>query len=366
MLFICLIGACILFRNSPVFGRIISLVFMIYMGWLGGNVAFDASNGYPDYNQYETAYLMQWSNYESGYNFVQSLGARLGMNYVQFRTALAICAMVILWVGFNLLSSHVSSVVGMYAVTTFLIDTVQVRSTVMLAFEVLALGIILKKNNKLGDFVGLLLILVGAAFHTTGFLFLLAFLTWLVLRRYSIHMSIRLVTIMSVISLFTMSVSGIVTNLILNLIYKFSFRTNIAVGARDVYSSGNSWKVCAATFLLVVFILTIITWTQNNPAFILTGSAENMTFVMVFLFLIGLVLLPLAPDYSRIIRYASVLFLIYISLVKVDAVRLEFGSIYTQQLLLNCSVGVCIIITFILQNVWVYKIGSFFLPEIRL
>ena len=292
---ICLVVGTI-FRDT----RIVGFLGMGVLAYLSGAANPLTTLDYPVYLQHYQLLGWETSPFERGYTWMSKLFFDMGFNYAEFRLISMIITFLVLFVGVCIFTKKVALFTGLYGVTVFFNDAVQVRNKFL---RIVAMGIVL----------------LSTQFHDLGFVFLIFLipLSFIGMDRLVRYFKPFYVTSFVIGFVFAVLNTSSVLQLLAGLLEKFSSRQDSATNLFTRYGRGNSFSTIALTWLSVILLIVTMRILMRNARQL--GIYESEQFKLVFIgscvAIVSVFLIILAPDYSRISRNALLFLLIMLCMV---------------------------------------------------
>lgn len=311
--------------------RIFAVVAILFMTFIS---IYSSPQINYDYMAYELVYEGGSNDgaFEWLYTELAQIAFAHGMTYLSFRFWLIGFASVLFIVGLTRLTQNTSFVIFGYSVTSYFADVVQVRHYVMLAMMILAYSFLVKKR-MINRIIAIAIGLLAAGVHSLGFMFLLGmFMTMLPLKVLVKVLNISIVgaAILQVFYFFI----GPVT--IINIVAKIG---SLFIGRADIIDKVTSYYVSGTSFGSIVVILLSWLYFGTTLVLIMRGFRANtigdektkeykqsesrlkIILAVVVVGVLGLSLMNVSLDYSRIVRVAFVFELIGLAVFKLPITR---------------------------------------------
>ncbi|MBZ5975036.1 EpsG family protein [Leuconostoc gelidum subsp. gelidum] len=327
----------------------VSFFGWIYLIWLSVNAPQKYLLG--DYVVYQYSYnnlITQDSQFEKGYTLLEYLGNFVGLNFETFRQYFVAIGVIILYFGVRRFTKNHSLVLAMYIPTIWVVDIIQMRSFVMMSVMVLGFSLLLC-NNLISKILAVTVILLGASIHSSGYLFLIGLVLYLLVK--SISNFIKYLTYGAIIGilLLPLLLRSSVFISIISFLGNITGRSALVNNLSDLFMSGTPINLKLIYYFILVLSLTVIVLiTKDNQKI-----NDDKTFIVfkvlvggITILFVGTVLLDVASDYSRLIRhgllYVYILIAWYFQNVKKN------GQITIRQLIIGiatCSLVILVYIT---------------------
>lgn len=281
-------------------------------------VAFSSPDHNADFYSYQRYYHQTLSgvfHFEYGFSLLILLFGKLGFDYLFFRFIVALLSGILLFMGLKRFTNNPSLVIVVYAITTFVVDTIQLRNYFALSILVLAMSFFIEQNKK-QHYLGVALIIVAAQIQSIGYIFLLAPVVLYVIGRFEMATAKSVLSKLPLGMLFItvlIQLTGFhwIVTLLTKAVSFMPTRGSVLISKiSSEFAVGSSWKLLLAisvSFVAVFYMVLKEFWHDE----IITRKAA----VLVATLSVGLLTLPLitlAPDYTRIQR--NVLFFAMIAL----------------------------------------------------
>lgn len=268
-----------------------------------------------DYPLYATFYNAGSNYFEKGYSDFALFALQHGLSYEEFRYIFSIIAIVILYWGVARFTNNMALFISLYGCTVFFYDAVQIRNLMMISLVILGSSFLIDLSIK-NIAISTALILFSAQFHTSGYFFLLIILVR-ILPKKIIKRSLYVVICVTILLTVIVSFTG--TEVLTTLLTK---PLNLIIGGRASLGDklvGQYNYGSPVPKLITIIISTTCALIVQNMYFTSSGSNEEfkkqqILFSAMITAVLGLPLLLLAIDYSRIQRNAVLFILIGISL----------------------------------------------------
>jgi len=296
----------------------LSIPMVLILTYLGGNPDPLTTVDYSAYeSEYNNKYLGYVSRFEWLYQSCANLAVKYNLTYAQFRIILIAVTFLILFIAVRRLTSNDKFFWLMFALSPFFSETVQVRSFTMMALVLLSVSF-LKNNNIKGYLISSLLIYLGTGFHTSGYIFFLILpVHFLFGKRWSIQniknsLWVSLVISFIVAILSSVSLLGGLTTLIKSI----SDNEEIVNNVTDLYFNGFSISSLFLILCFLSFCLVVIRVVQYSQI----ALDENMRvmFSYIFVSFVGMPLVMISSQYSRILREGIIGMLVVLSIIFID------------------------------------------------
>lgn len=203
-------------RTDTIFALPIVLLTVILDSFY--NVVLSAAPG--DYQNYRIVFMnvdpSGWTwRYESGYLYLNKLFSNYYWTFENFYMFLLIASLIIFIFAIKKLRSSVIVVLGLYLLSNFWIDGIQVRNTIMLA--IVSLGVSQLKKSKFSYLAFVALVLLGSRFQTASLLYLLVLPVyvglnneWFAKRNLVIWLSLGGISLYGILTLFSSKILTLV------------------------------------------------------------------------------------------------------------------------------------------------------------
>ncbi len=308
---------------------------MLVLGYLA---AITSPTRNLDYQSYQTQYMITqhqpaaaWK-FEKGYSWLNIFFGRLGFDYQAFRCVVCFLAVLIMYVGVRRLTKNTALFAGIYGITVFLLDATQIRNFIMVSFVVLAVSFLVDKST-FHLIVAFGLILLGAQFHSLGYIFLLLIPMRLIPFRVLYRYTMGLVSA-SLIIILGLKLVGVkpFLKVLAKIVSLFVSRASVAQKIASQYGNGSVLvryvAVVVATlmaFFLVWFLYRIISTTQDER---LLQTYQTLYRAMLLAVLM-LPTLSLDDDYARIPRSLFLFAVIGIALFYENREKIKLDKMFS-------------------------------------
>lgn len=296
----------------------LSIPIVLILIYLGGNPDPLTTIDYSAYEaEYNNRYLGYVSRFEWLYQSCANLAVKYNLTYAQFRMILIAFTFLILFIAVRRLTSNDKFFWLMFALSPFFSETVQVRSFTMMALVLLAVSF-LENNNIKGYLISSILIYLGTGFHTSGYIFFLILpIHFLFSKRWSIDNLKKsfwaFLVISFIVAIFSRSsiLSGLTT-----VIQSISDNEEVANNVTTIYFNGVSISSLFFILCFLSFFLLVIRIVRNSQ--ISLDKNIRVLFSYIFISFIGMPLVMISSQYSRILREGIIGMLIVLSIIFID------------------------------------------------
>lgn len=315
----------------------------------------------PDYALYMNSYEYKWTNFESGYTFLCSIGRSLGLNYAAFRMIIAMISMAILIWGVLRITKNLSFVAFFYAISLFTIDAIQVRNSLMLSIVVLAFSFLNVRNWQHYLTTGILIFL-ASTIHSLALAFfiplLLSIIKLKIQRVIGLAMVVFSLIMMIIGNIFQAQLVGGL-QFILNI---FGSRSDAGKNVAAVYTnSGGSIVLFAAFLVAIISVILVLYLSLDVESNVKMERLTQIVIPMVLLGLVAVMMMEISSDYVRLLRNTSIFVFIYFAAFLGDGQQLPLWLNKRGIFFSSCLVIVAAL-TFYLQNYAVYPAATDALP----
>ena len=233
MLFILLIFVGMFFKKSKWFDFFI-IAFIATISYLGKDVA--------DFENYETAYnYISMGNYYKdlgvGWYYLCTIGAKLGLGYLQFKTLIIIVSMLLVNSTIKYFTKdckYKSFIWSLYLIFPVLLDCVQIRFFLAEAIVLYALRFLFD-SNKRGIIKYIILVLLAATVHSSVLLYLI-FLLYKILGKYESKYIIIMILLTAILSIFKNEIINLLSLVINQERIQRYFYSNDTLGIKGIIS----------------------------------------------------------------------------------------------------------------------------------
>lgn len=312
---VCLVTG-IIFKNTKVIG----FWGLMVLAYLTGTANPLTTLDYEDYLIHYNIQGLEVSPFEKGYTLVSSFFLMHGFDYAHFRIIIAYVAFIFMFIGVCHFTNNVALFTGIYGISFFFLDAIQIRNLLMLAMLILGVGLLAEKNKKSKIF-GIFLMFVSTQFHDLGYLFLLFFLICIFTDRERIEKYFNLYVGISfglgVILLVFNSKTSIV-NILYNFLLKFSSRSASAENIMSKYGRGNGISTVIIIWISLLLLYISLKFIINDLKQLGIYNDDHMKILLVGCMVAFTVafLAVLAPDYLRLDRVALCFYIILLCVLK--------------------------------------------------
>lgn len=304
------------------FERASGVLTFSYFGFLSG-LADQRHN--PDYELYKNSYDLGWQNFERGYTLLTHLFSARGITYETFRLVFLVVFFLLLAFGVSLLTKHVAGIALFYGISSFALDSIQVRNLAATAFIVLAIAALVRIPNRFGKIASIGLLIIGSEMHTISDIFLIVPLLAFIEVDFRKYWN-KIVGLVYVVSLLMFSSFRIYfSNFIAYLLGIVSNRSNISKNILNVYTQGTSFKYWAIITMVALIMFSVFGNISKDTSL----KDDVTTKVLTNILLVGVLsvlLMAISVDYIRVLRIVSLFFFIFIFNV-------------TEKMLANARIG---------------------------
>lgn len=289
------------------FERTIGIISFLLISFIVGHPNY-IYNG--DANVYRLDYIYGLNSFEKGYNFITNFAINK-MDYTDFRIYSSIIVYLILSLLILLFTRHVSTISLFYAISMFPFDNQQVRN-VMAALFILFGGYLLFKFGKKAFLLSLLSIFIGSFFHSLSLFFLILPVLWI----FKTTIVKKFVTLFSIASIVTfifelLGSTGIIP-ILTTVLNKLGSRASASDNVATVYNHSISIYTWIAFYIVTLFMAYTV-YSLKNYILKQNVAYYDMAIVTIFMWMGGMLLITISPDYVRILRIISLFYFIFMA-----------------------------------------------------
>lgn len=310
------------FKSNAVIPAIFGVgILAYYAGTMQTDFSFDTLAYQNYYNQVNNYFTIGLNNrFEFGFKYLNLLGGIFGLDYQSFRIISFLIFFLIFLLAVQRLSTNISKFVATYSIIPFFSDVTQVRNFFMMTLVLLAYSM-LNKKDTLHYVSSVLLILMGASIHSTGYLFLIG----LVLFKLDIHQLKKVLLLAIPIEVVFLVVLKIINP---NFLIK-SVEIVMSKSGRDTVdtvaiSSGINFLQFVQYLVLVLLMIWVIYLKSGVSSFLQSKKS------LLVLFIVELLTFPLiifsVGSFSRLVRAGFVTLLIFNASKKESKINNDYSS----------------------------------------
>lgn len=312
-------------------GYLSSMLLMTVLIYLSGYpnpvTTLDYANYAADYNGVSVVGYV--SRFEWAYQFVANLGHKLSLDYADFRFFYVLGTMALLYLAVARLirSDYVAFFWTGFSTFLFFIETIQLRSFTMVVFVLL--GVSFLKSNSLKNVVfAYLFIILGIGFHSSGTIYLLVPLIFLIFNskiNHKFFSSLWIVAFLVTIFLWGIG-TAVLTQVLGNWIGALTGNTAIQNNVATLYTDGGSFWSFIKIVLFSLFVLLVSKQYEDYDGLEkgIIGKAL-MSFMIVSL--VGMPLMMVSSQYDRILRAGIMVGMILASMSIFRSNRISYAKV---------------------------------------
>ncbi|MEQ7721838.1 EpsG family protein [Levilactobacillus brevis] len=322
---------------------------LLFLGFLMGE---GISGITPDYILYMTDYENGTNYFESGYNLLSSIGRSMGMNYSTFRLSISLLSVLILLWAILRLTTNITVVVFLYAISIFSIDAIQVRNFVMLCLVVLAFSFLRKRGFKNYSLAAIIL-LVASSIHTLGFMFFIPYALSFIKLNKQIDLS-KMILLFSVVLVFLgYFFKSFLMKLSESMLSIFNFRSTTVNNVGTVYDNGAGLRYIAVALIISIIQFLVVMYISRSIENERFANVTRFILPVAFLGLFAVIMMTVSLDYCRLLRNTTLFIYVYVAIYFGNQYELKRNN-NKQFLSLLFSVILLAALTFFLQDFMLY------------
>lgn len=303
------------FTIGCVFSRkrnlIIGILLAINMALVSSKMPFYVS----DYTTYEADYNNQLQSMEPAYNLMTRIFFHNGFSYENFRIFLIFFFFGIMFIGIYRLKINSALFFSIYSVFPFFVDAIQVRILGFVSFFVLAISLYDKSNSKKRILLIEATLIIGANFHSIGYIFVLFPLMKYILDRFGFKFVVLCIFVVNIVFGMIFKIfgsSGFLGNMA-SFISSISGRDSMETLLTSYYSESAStvWTMIwwiVMLFSYAVVLLIILREKKNNFNSNILGIGGSLMLIASF----SIPLIVISGTYSRIYRIGYVVMIMIV------------------------------------------------------
>lgn len=328
-------------ERLKIIGYLSSITLMVILTFLSG---YPDSVSTLDYASYYTDYIGATiigysSRFEWAYQFVVSIGHALQLEYADFRFWYILGTMILLYIAVLrfVQSENVAFFWTSFALFSFFIETIQLRSFTM--FVLVLMGVsFLRKNTLTSYFVAYLFIFLGMGFHSSGAIYLLVpLVNFFVRHQLKVNLFFKAWTISFAITilLWMVGTSGI-TTLLGEWIGQITGNAAVQMNVTSLYNDGGSWWNFIKVILFSMCSLLVVKSYDLTESYQL-DSVFGVLMSLMLVSLLGMPLMMVSSQYDRILRAGIMVSMIISSFTIFNVKQITTTKLYYTVLLLVIS-----------------------------
>lgn len=345
---ICLITG-VVFKNTKIIGFFGLMVLAYITGFANPLTTLD----YGDYLNHYNIQGFEVSPFEKGYTLASSFFLKHGFDYTQFRIIISYIAFICIFIGICYFTNNVALFTGIYGVSFFFLDAIQIRNLIMFSILILGAGV-LSINRKKNRILGLILIFISTQFHDLGYIFLFFFLILNFINMEKIEKYFNLYVGLSFslgVILFAFNSTSLMTGILARLLSHLSSRSASAENMLLKYGRGNSIStifIVWFTLILLYISLRFIINDIKSRKICVNDNKVKILFIGCMVSFMVSFLVVLAPDYLRLERIALYFFIIFLCMIK-DHIQLKTKVDYEKLIIIF---SLLLVSTYINNKIW--------------
>lgn len=310
------------FKSNAIIPAIAGVgILAYYAGTMQTDFSFDTLAYQNYYNQVNNFFNIDLNNrFEIGFKYLNLLGGMFGLDYQTFRIISFLIFFLIFLLALQRFNTNTSKFVATYSIIPFFNDVTQVRNFFMMTLVLLAYSM-LNKKDTLHYVSAVLLILMGASIHSTGYLFLIG-LVFLKLEVDQLKKILLLSIPIEVIFFVALKIIN-PTFLIKAVEIVMSKSGRDTVDTLAITSGINFLQFIQ--YLVLVLLMIWVVYLKSN----FTNSLQSKKSLLV-LFLVQLLTFPLiifsVGSFSRLVRAGFVTFLILNASKKESKINNDYSN----------------------------------------
>lgn len=286
------------------FGEIVVLILLLLL--------LSSITYLPDFENYELSYRILLDRGEPGFLAIESFFSSMNFTFYQFYMVCHVFCLMIVYLCIKMMSVDGTKCLLIYAFFPFILDVVQIRNALFMAFALLAFTICTRCKNKIIEYVvWIAFILLASTIHYSAYAYLPAVFFW-----NKKSLSLKLPIVMSFLTVFLILIDGSSLMLLMQRIFNFldTFDTK--------YDGYMEKRTSLGGFLMMLksMLMISIVWLAQkiNVQYVIDGEEQSVAKI----------------PYGRIISntygfliYSSVFWPFYV-------ISATFGRLMQNQLLL--------------------------------
>lgn len=297
-----------------------------------------------DYLAYKRSYIYQINEFEPGYNLLARWSFFHGISYDNFRTMLLILSITLLMIGIIRMTKNYIFALSVYMIVPFFLDVIQIRFLLMTGFVVFGASF-LKKHSLVRNLFVILLILLGAQFHSSGYLFVIVVAFHLT----SDDVRDRLLVILAPFSLvlglylrYIPSGREILLNGIASILSGLIGRSSSVNRVYTFYTAGTANFFIAMLILVILLIFVVHKYYQVQVLYKFSSYKFSIVQSFQLLLIIILPLISTFNEFSRLLRVIVIFGIILFSNIIADMDYIAINKKIFRQFLLIGVIGLAL------------------------
>ncbi|RDF88858.1 hypothetical protein DQM10_06145 [Leuconostoc mesenteroides subsp. mesenteroides] len=325
----------------------ISVLGWIYLGWLSVTAPTDYLG---DYLAYKSAYNDMASYqglFEGGYTYLESVSNQIGLSFDQFRMMFVLSTIIFLYIAVRRFTKNHALFLAIYLLTFYAYDLIQMRSQFMMSIVLLAYSFLISnKRSKVRLFFAIFLIFLAAQIHSSGYIFLLGILIYILSKNIDnvVKLSLPIAVGASLLIPFLFRSSVFIA--IINILGHITGRDVLVEKLLVLFTDGVSISLKLWYFIPLFvswWIITIVMSNQNKQDISKEASIKYKVLISGCLIgFMGFALLSIAPDYSRLFRHGMTFLIVMMAYYFEN----DNGIIYLTKEKLSIIAGLMVFIFF--------------------